>query len=177
MLSRRLPGARAVHLRFALAEVEDAPALASLRNDAARALTDRYGRGHWSSGTTGRGVAFSMRDAQIWIARRGKSIVGTFRLATKKPWAIDRAYFAGSARPLYLTDMAVLPSLQRHGVGRRCLAAAVEAARAWPADALRLDAYDAAAGAGEFYEKCGFLDVGHVSYRGTPLVYYELLLD
>jgi hypothetical protein len=49
-------------------------------------------------------------------------------------------------------------------------------ARAWPADALRLDAYDAEAGAGPFYEKCGFREVGRVSYKRNPLVYFELML-
>lgn len=49
-------------------------------------------------------------------------------------------------------------------------------AAAWPADAIRLDAYDAAAGAGPFYAKCRFLVRGHVVYKGDPLVYYELLL-
>jgi len=39
-----------------------------------------------------------------------------------------------------------------------------------------LDAYDAQAGAGEFYRKCGFEEVGRVIYRGTPLIYFQLLL-
>jgi len=39
-----------------------------------------------------------------------------------------------------------------------------------------LDAYDTAAGAGEFYRKCGFEEVGRVIYRGTPLIYYQMLL-
>jgi hypothetical protein len=49
-------------------------------------------------------------------------------------------------------------------------------ARAWPSDALRLDAYDHAAGAGPFYATCGFREVGRVTYRGVPLIYFELLL-
>ena len=49
-------------------------------------------------------------------------------------------------------------------------------AAAWPADAIRLDAYDHAAGAGPFYAKCGFRERGRVVYRGNPLAYYELLL-
>ena len=53
---------------------------------------------------------------------------------------------------------------------------AKEIARAWPGDAIRLDAYDAAAGAGEFYAKCGFREVGRATYRGTPLIYFELML-
>jgi GNAT superfamily N-acetyltransferase len=117
-----------------------------------------------------------MYDAKIWIARRSSSIVGTFRLSTVKPWAIDPTYFARAATPLYLTDMAVRPDLQGHGIGRRCLAKAIEVAAAWPADAIRLDAYDAEAGAGAFYEKCEFREVGRVSYRGVPLVYYERLI-
>jgi len=49
-------------------------------------------------------------------------------------------------------------------------------ASAWPADAIRLDAYDAEAGAGPFYERCGFGERGRVVYKGNPLRYYDLLL-
>ena len=45
------------------------------------------------------------------------------------------------------------------------------------ADAIRLDAYDAHAGAGSFYAKCGFKERGRVVYRDDPLVYYELVLE
>jgi GNAT superfamily N-acetyltransferase len=72
--------------------------------------------------------------------------------------------------------MAVDPLVQRRGIGRRLVREAIAAGRAWPADAIRLDAYDAEAGAGPFYAKCGFREVGRVSYRGNPLVYFELLL-
>jgi hypothetical protein len=34
----------------------------------------------------------------------------------------------------------------------------------------------AAAGAGTFYARCGFVDRGRVVYKGDPLVYHELLL-
>ena len=37
----------------------------------------------------------------------------------------------------------------------------------WQSDAIRLDAWDAAAGAGEFYRKCGFREVGRVRYRNA----------
>jgi hypothetical protein len=50
---------------------------------------------------------------------------------------------------------------------------ALRLARTWRADALRLDAYDADAGAGEFYRKCGLREVGRATYRDTPLVYFE----
>lgn len=72
--------------------------------------------------------------------------------------------------------MALDPSMQRRGIGRRCMAQARKIARAWPADAIRLDAYEGDAGAGEFYLKCGFREVGRVTYRRTPLVYFEMVL-
>ena len=110
------------------------------------------------------------------VARRDGAIVGVLRLETKKPWAIDKNYFVPFGRPLYLLDMAVDPALQRQGIGRRLLDEALVVAKAMPADSIRLDAYDHAAGAGGFYARCGFKEVGRVTYKGTPLVYYELIL-
>jgi len=98
------------------------------------------------------------------------------RLATKKPWAIDVSYFTPVKRPLYLTGMAVSVAHQRQGLGRRALDDACVVAEKWPAEAIRLDAYDAKAGAGGFYDRCGFTECGRVVNKGTPLVYYERLL-
>jgi GNAT superfamily N-acetyltransferase len=67
-------------------------------------------------------------------------------------------YFTPVRRPLYLLDMAVLPDLQGQGLGRRLLREAQAAAKSWPADALRLDAYDTPAGVGPFYAKCGWTE-------------------
>jgi GNAT superfamily N-acetyltransferase len=108
--------------------------------------------------------------------RDGPEIVGTLRLATKKPWAIDTGYFTGCRRPLYLLSMAVAPPRQRQGIGRWCLEQAKRVARDWPSAAIRLDAFDADAGAGGFYARCGFTEVGRVTYRKAPPIYYELLL-
>ena len=168
--------ARSIRLSFALATDAEAGAIVALRIATAADLTKRFGSGHWSGAATERGVIEGMCDAKIWLARRGASVVGTFRLSTTKPWAIDRSYFAPSQCPLYLTDMAVQPSLQGRGIGRRCLVKAIEVAIAWPADAIRLDAYDTEAGAGPFYEKCEFREVGRASYRGVPLVYFQRLI-
>jgi GNAT superfamily N-acetyltransferase len=171
-------------LSIAVASEADAAELAALRTDVADHLTRRYGQGHWSALVTERGERRSLKATRIIVARDvisdasdgASAIVGTFRLGIKKPWAIDTAYFTDVARPLYLTDMAVAPSQQRQGVGRRLIEEAKEAAAAWPADALRLDAYDHAAGAGGFYAKCGFRQVGRVTYRGVPLLYFEWMV-
>jgi GNAT superfamily N-acetyltransferase len=160
-----------------VAQESDAAELALLRTAVADDLTRRYGPGHWSAAVTERGERRSIETSRVLIARGATgSIIATLRLATKKPWAIDKGYFAAVRRPLYLTDMAVAPALQRLGTGRRILEQAKAVAAAWPADAIRLDAYDAAAGAAPFYAKCGFREVGRVTYRGVPLVYFELVL-
>jgi ribosomal protein S18 acetylase RimI-like enzyme len=160
--------------RAALSDVE---AIAALRVAAAAKLTKDFGKGPWSSAGTIKGVLYSMRHSNVFVCRRRGKIVGVLELGIKKPWAIDKSYFSASNRPLYLTGMAVIPEQQRSGIGRAMLEAAVKLARAWPADAIRLDAYDAAAGAGEFYARCGFCERGRISYRNAPLIYYELLLS
>jgi GNAT superfamily N-acetyltransferase len=152
----------------------DAPEIATLHAAVAERLTLEFGAGHWSRAPSERAVAASMRRATVYLVRQRGKLIATLTLSTRKPWAIDKSYFRPAARPLYLTSMAVDPARQRKGFGRRCMAEAVRAARTWPADAIRLDAYDAAAGAGGFYVKCGFREVGRVVYRKNPLIYYEL---
>ena len=175
-------------LEFAAATESDAPELAALHSVVSEDLTARHGHGFWSSPTTERAIVVNMRNpkfSRTLIARIGNSIVGTFRLHTKKPWAIDTAYFTPAKRPLYLTGMAVHPTRQRSGLGRLLLneaeaLARVPVSRSWelanPADAIRLDAFDAPAGAGPFYAKCGYRELAHVAYRNNPLIYFERIL-
>jgi ribosomal protein S18 acetylase RimI-like enzyme len=165
-----------MRISFSKATREDAAALAALHNGVAEGLTRQYGQGPWSVVTTETGVLFGMRRSRVIVARRGETIVGTLQVPRKKPWAMDVSYFAPVNKALYLTNMAVIANLQRQGIGRRLLEEAVKQARAWPADAIRLDAFDAQAGAGAFYVKCGFREVGRVTYRKAALVYFELLL-
>lgn len=159
-----------------MATADDAAELASMRTAVAERLTREYGRGHWSSAVTERGVLWGLKTSRVLVLRNSTGIVATLRLATKKPWAIDPKYFASVRRPIYLVDMAVAPDSQRKGIGRRLLEEARAVVQTWPGDAIRLDAYDSPAGAGDFYAKCGFREVGRVSYRRVPLVYFEFLL-
>ncbi len=176
-VAMRRPGVT-IGMKVSLAEAtaSDAAAIAELHTAVADRLTQEFGAGHWSSHVSEKGVLVALRNSRVFVVRKGPQVVGTLRLATTKPWAIDKSYFATSERPLYLTAMAVEPSLQRQGIGRAMLEDAKRIAVAWPGDAIRLDAYDTAAGAGEFYAKCGFREVGRAIYRGTPLIYYELVL-
>lgn len=146
-------------------------------NEAAQHLTLRYGKGHWSYEVTEKSVKTGISaQSKVLLAKEGNSIVGTLRLTAKKPWAIDPSYFTKVPRPVYLVDMAVRPDMQRKKVGEFMLQEAKSFAGSWPAEAIRLDAYDHEAGAGDFYHKCGFIEKGRVVYRKSPLIYFEWLV-
>jgi len=165
-----------VNLKFRDATLDDVPVIAALQNAAAGAQTARFGVGHWSTLSSERSATLAQRHARVRVGREGKRILTVLRLATKKPWAIDVAYFTPVKRPLYLTGMSVAVTHQGQGLGRLALEDARAVAADWPADAIRLDAYDHAAGAGSFYLKCGYRERGHIVYKGDSLAYYELLL-
>jgi GNAT superfamily N-acetyltransferase len=163
-------------LSITSATYDDAAPIAALQTRVAEELTRLHGLGHWSAPVTEQNVARGIASSTVLVARDDGTLVGTLRLVTKKPWAIDPAYFVAVRRPLYLLSMAVEPARQRTGIGTRLLEEARVIGQRWPADAIRLDAYDSAAGAGPFYTKCGYREVGRVTYRSVPLRYFELLL-
>src|SRR5258708_4217533 len=161
------------------ATVADVAGLVSLRVAVSGHLAAQFPGILRPTGVTEKGIRFAMTRATLFVARHRDQPIAALTLSTRKPWAIDTAYFSPSSpseAPLYLTDMVVAPLSQRKGVGRQCLEQSIKIARQWPADAIRLDAYDADYGAGDFYRKCGFREVGRAVYRQTPLIYFELLL-
>jgi GNAT superfamily N-acetyltransferase len=163
-------------VRVANATEEDAAAVAAVRAAAAAALTQAHGRGHWSAHVTERAAVRAIATSHVLVARQRGDVIGTVKLDTKKPWAIDPTYFTTMTFPIYLHDLAVAPAAQGNGVGRSLVAAAVKLARELSRDCMRLDAYDHPAGAGPFYARCGFGERGRVTYRKTPLIYFQLLL-
>ncbi len=167
---------RSVKISVRTASEADAPAIAALRTSVAENLTRQFGKGHWSSCATEKGVLRTIKTSRVLVAWNNQEIIGTLGLQTKKPWAIDLSYFQSVSRALYLHSMAVSPDLQGRGIGRQLVEEAKAVARAWPSEAIRLDAYESDAGAGPFYAKCGFREVGRKTYRGVPLVYFELML-
>jgi GNAT superfamily N-acetyltransferase len=167
----RPPAHTSAFLEVALAR--DAPAVSALHDAAAAALTAAHGDGPWTRGTSVKWLRFAMTRAVVYVRREGGRIVATLSLSRRKPWSIDAAYFSRSAAPLYLSGMAVAPGHQGRGLGRRLLAELPRLARDWGADAVRLAAWDATAGAGAFYEACDFIEVGRATYRRAPLVYLE----
>jgi len=162
-------------VQTSLAIPEEAAAIAAMRVAAADRLTKEFGDGHWSAHTNEAAVLRDMKTSRVLVIRDRGSVVGTLTLQTKKPWAIDVSFFTPCEKPLYLINMAVAPDRQRSGIGRALLDEAMIVARSVPADSIRLDAYDLPAGAGDFYRKCGYRNVGGKLFRGVPLLYFELM--
>jgi ribosomal protein S18 acetylase RimI-like enzyme len=166
----------ALPLAFHLATPDDVVGILALRSAVAQDLTNRFGRGHWSSAGTEKGVLSGMKTSRACVALLDGAIVGMLRLSTTKPWSIDNSYFTPCNRPLYLTDLAVHPTAQHRGVGRACIAESRRIGIEWPADAIRLDAYGGDVGAGAFYKRCGFTEMGRTVFRDTSLIYYQMEL-
>lgn len=166
-----------INVSISLATPDDAAAIADVISQAARDLTAKHGQGHWSAVASGKGVLNGMIKAKVLLARNGDEVIGTLRLTSSRPWVIDPAYFTPVPRPVYLVDMAVRPGYQRIGVGRTLIEQAKAITTALGGDAIRLDAYEGIAGAGGFYEKCGFTEMGQILYKKVPHIYFEWLAE
>jgi GNAT superfamily N-acetyltransferase len=163
-----------VTIRFATEA--DIPELLQLRLSVDADQARRFGNDRWSTTINEKSVARGLKSSRVLIARRDGLIMGTLRMETKKPWAIDLTHFTPVASAVYLHDVDVDPRVQRSGVGRELMERAKAVAKEWPVEAIRLDAYDGPSGGGPFYEKCRFTEVGRKVYRRVPLVYFEFLL-
>lgn len=159
------------------ATADDARAIAEVRTAAAAHLTATHGGGHWSTHASEAAVRDALHTGIILVARSAATVVGTLRLQSCCPRAIDIMRFTPVRQPLYAVDVAVHPDRQRQGIGRRLLTEAAEVARAWPGNSIRLHVYDDPAGAGGFYRACHYREVAHVTYHDVRLLYFELLLQ
>lgn len=165
-----------MELRFRLASQTDIPELLRLQLAIDADQAECFGDDRYTTTISEKSIARSLKSSRMVIATRRGQIVGTVRMETKKPWAIDLSYFTPGCKAIYLHNVNVDPTLQRSGIGRQLMERVKHVAKEWPVDAIRLDAYDGPSGAGPFYRKCGFKKMGHAVYRGVPLIYYELVL-
>lgn len=138
-------------------------------------MTEKFGPGPWSAFPSKTDVVRQLRASHVLVARRNEDIIGTVRLARVLPGVIDSGAFTPVETALYVFGLAVAAEARGQGIGRQLMETAKAAARSWPADALWLDAYDHAAGAGGFYIECGFRPVGPSARGEVPLHFYEWL--
>jgi ribosomal protein S18 acetylase RimI-like enzyme len=163
-------------LKLQIATRDDVTELVALRSRVNEKLAAQFGKGFWAGRPTEKGLLFQMTFASVYFARNRGRVIASLALQKRKPWSIDVKHFHQAKKPAYLTSMAVDPAQQRKGLGRQCVDEARRIATEDGFDAIRLDAYDCAAGAGEFYRKCGFAEVARVVYRGVPLIDFEMPL-
>lgn len=156
---------RRVRPEITLARPADARAIVALRCAVARQMTARHGEGHWSAMPSRAEVTRQMRASQVFVARVDGQLVGTVRLATVNPHSMRSAGFTPVPVALYVLGMTVSEDYRRMGVGRALLAACKDAAHSRRAAALWVDTYAGAAGAGSFYLRCGFRQVGSLHYE------------
>lgn len=136
-------------LTFNTATPADAEELATLRNAVAADQFQRFSVKSFN--TTSRGILCDLRWGQILVARNKHQIVSSLLLVKKKPWSINVSYFTPVEHPLYVRAMNTMPTFQHRGSGTRLLKHALTFARRSGCDAVRLDAFDAPHGAGDFY--------------------------
>ncbi|HTX75032.1 MAG TPA: GNAT family N-acetyltransferase [Terracidiphilus sp.] len=165
-----------MRVRLQRATAEDAADLSRMREAVSQRLRQDFGDGFWVGKPTERAALCDIRNWNVYIARYRGRLIASLALQGKKPWAIDRSYLTPGRKPLFLTRMAVDPQYQRQGIGRQCLDEARRIAEEQKADSICLDAFDCPAGAGPFYAKCGFRELGRAPYRTIPHIYYEAIL-
>lgn len=170
-------GTEVVSTCISTASPRDVAAIALLRSAVAEDLTQHHGQGPWSAFTSRSLVLRQLRATRILVARRGTDIVGTVRLIEANQTLFNYSAFNRASVALYVIGLAVSPRCRGQGVGRELMVSAKMAARAWPAQALWLDTYEHEAGAGPFYEKCGFRKVGTGQLNRPPLAYYEWCVE
>lgn len=164
-----------MNARISVANPDDARAIAALRIAVAQDMTRRFGEGHWSALTSKAAVHRQLRASRVLVAKEKGRVVGTVRLAVAIPSVFDSSAFTAVDTALYVLGLAVAPDFRDQGIGRTLVDSAKDVAHSWPAQALWLDAYRHPAGAGPFYERCGFRELGPSVSGTVPVVFYEWL--
>jgi predicted N-acetyltransferase YhbS len=151
---------------------DDVKRVRAILATAASDLTARFGEGHWSGVKSIETLRKYLDEGVLYVVESDKRIVGTLRLTDRKIGFYRNDWFADpAAKAGYLLDMAIDPAHQRQGVGRQAMAAMEDVALAAGVKAIRLDA--GLAGAGGFYQRCGYRLAHQGEFRGVGLEYYE----
>ena len=144
---------------------------------AAADLVNKHGQGRWQVIPTRSSLSRYLESDTLFVIEKEASVVGTFCFVTRKIVFYRKGWFAFPDDPAgYLINMAIDPQYQRLGVGRQVMNELGKLAGRMKLLAIRLDAYQGAAGAGEFYRKCGCLLVHEGKVGDVGLEYYEKVL-
>lgn len=130
-------------------------------------MQQHLGLSHWVPPYPLEKLRQDAEKRQVYAVVHAKQEIATFTLGTALPMsyqkipAILEMWNNPRPRALYINHLAILPSFQGRGLGRRCMQAIEDMATDQGCDVLRLDAYSKHTGLQSFYPKLGFRNVGH----------------
>jgi ribosomal protein S18 acetylase RimI-like enzyme len=142
----------------------------------------RLGLDHWRPPTPFHLFRLHAEIRQMYAVMRDHRAVATFTLSPEPPEPYPHTSWADAGHSaLYLTKLAVHPTRQGTGLGRRCLEYIERLAREQGFDAVRFDALTRNAPLLAFYDKFGYHRRGNMRvldelHREWDIVLYEKVL-
>ena len=143
-------------------------------------LRDRLGLTHWVPAYPR--DLFEEQVAKGWVfaveKREDAEIVATFAASREAPPYFDLSLWDGAGEPsLYLAHLAVLPSLQRIGIGRACVAAVERLALERSCRSVRLDVVERHSELRAWYLRLDYREVCRYEALGNQMVGFEKTFD
>lgn len=152
----------------------DAEAVDHIHCQSSAEITARLGPGHWTHGSNVAGVRRSIRQRGVYLVARGEENVASFTVGGRFPrfWP-PSLWQAPDAEALGVFGIAVLPPLQRQGIGTWVMRRIEDMARERGCRFVRLDAYEENPRSVAFYRKLGYQERGRLVVNGVPILCFE----
>jgi GNAT superfamily N-acetyltransferase len=150
--------------------------IAAVRDDSSGDLQRRFGEGHWCGITNPDRLKREIKKGrQLYLVSSAGEPVATFAIAESGPKFLRPDWFTEPQSPaMYLTGLSVVCAGQGQGVGRWCMKFIRKNVASRGFKWLRFDAYDAPAGALDFYAKCGCAERQRFDFNGVALIAIEM---
>lgn len=155
----------------------DAELVDSIQRQSSAEITARLGQGHWTHSTNPAAVQKSMRERGVFLIYSGEQAVASFTIGGNLPrfwpaylWRVPQAE---PQIVLGVFGLAVLPPLQRRGVGTWAMRQIEQIARERGCRFVRLDAYEQNSRSVAFYRKLGYDERGRLVVNGVPILCFE----
>jgi GNAT superfamily N-acetyltransferase len=130
-------------------------------------MQERLGLSHWVPPYSLEKLRQDAERRQVYAVLYANQVIATFTLGTVLPMSYEKIpailemWNTPQPHALYINHLAILPSFQGRGFGRRCILTIEGMAAEQGCAVLRLDAYSKHAGLQIFYPQLGFRNVGH----------------
>jgi len=165
-------------LTYRRAEGEaDAEAVNAVYCQSSAEVTARLGQGHWTHNSNVAAVREGMRERGVFLVHSGGQAVASFAIGGDLPrfWppSIWRVPEADPEEVLGVFGLAVVPPLQRQGIGTWAMRQIEDIARERGCRFVRLDAYEENPRSVAFYRRLGYDERGRLVVNGVPILCFE----